>query len=44
MSKCGHTNHELGWSTDDEATNVGLEVTRIGTLEVVSDETMNLAS
>ena len=44
-----HTNHGLRWSTDDEATtdkamNMELEVMRLRTLEVVSDETMNLRS
>ena len=45
----GHTNRELHQSTDDAATtdkvmNVGLKVTRLGTLEVVSDKTTNLGS
>ena len=44
-----HTNIGLGRSIDDEATtdkatNMELEVTRLGTVEVVSDETMNLGS
>ena len=41
-----HTNHGLGWSTDneamtDKATDVELEVTRLGTLEAGSDKNMN---
>ena len=41
------TNHRLRQSTDDEATtykakNVELEMMRLGTLEVMTDETMNL--
>ena len=44
-----HTNHGLWRSKDDEAktnkvTTVELEVTRLGALKVVSDETMNLGS
>ena len=39
-----HINHGLGQSTDDEATNAELEVKRLGTLEVVSHETLNLGS
>ena len=31
-------------ATTDKATNVELEMTRLGTVEVVSDETMNLGS
>ena len=44
-----HTNHGIWWSMDDEATiyratNMELEVTRLGTLEALSDETMKLGS
>ena len=44
-----HTNRGLEWSTNDGAMsnvlwNLELEVTRLRTLEVVSDETMNLGS
>ena len=47
-SRChGHTNRGLGRSTDEEvtidkATDVEVDVTRLGTLEAESDETMNL--
>ena len=40
----GHTNHKLGWSTSDGATNLEFKMTRLGTLKVMSDETMNLGS
>ena len=40
----GHTKHGLRQSTDDKATSMELERVRLGTLEVVSDETMNLGS
>ena len=44
-----HTNHGLRRSTydkdtTDKATNVELELTRLGIVEVVSNETMNLGS
>ena len=45
VARChGHTNHGLRQSTNDKAMNMELEVTRLGTLEVVSDETINLGS
>ena len=45
----GHTNHELGQSTDDGAMSDGLraielEVTRLETQEVGRDEARNLRS